>query len=128
MQPPSALPAGGTPTRITFGGAMITGRLDDTMTARDLVAQLPLTLSFRDLMNKEKTASLAGELSVQDVPEGADPVPGDFGYRVPAGNLVLYYGDVEYWNGIVRIGSFDGGRDEIVRQADGFRVTIERAD
>jgi hypothetical protein len=87
-----------------------------------------LTLSFRDLMNKEKMAPLTRELSVQDVPEGDDPLPGDIGYWVPDGNLVLYYGDVEYWNGIVRIGSFDGGRGEIARQADGFRMTIELAD
>jgi hypothetical protein len=56
MQPPSALPAGGTPIRITYGGTTITGRLNDTSTARDLAAQLPLTLSFRDLMNQEKMA------------------------------------------------------------------------
>src|SRR3954447_26024360 len=38
----------GTPIRISFGGTQLTARLDDSATARDLAAQLPLTLTFRD--------------------------------------------------------------------------------
>jgi DNA-binding response OmpR family regulator len=43
------------------------------------------------------------------------------------GNLVLYYGDVPYWDGIVRIGAFEGGRDVLSQQQDGFEVTLEPA-
>jgi hypothetical protein len=53
----------GTPIRITFGDTERTARLDDNATARDLVAQLPLTLTFRDHNNVEKTAPLPSELS-----------------------------------------------------------------
>ena len=38
------------------------------------------------------------------VPAGDDPEINDIGYYAPSGDLVLYYGDVGYWNGIVRIG------------------------
>src|SRR5918993_2781992 len=41
-------PADGTPIQITFGDTELTARLEDNATARDLAAQLPLTLSFRD--------------------------------------------------------------------------------
>src|SRR5829696_9107872 len=51
-------PADGTPIRITFGDTELTARLDDSATARDLAAQLPLTLTFRDHNNVEKTAPL----------------------------------------------------------------------
>ena len=43
-------------------------------------------------------------------------------------SLVFYYGDVGYWNGIVRIGRFnDEDIDLIEHQPDGFEVTIELA-
>jgi hypothetical protein len=45
----------GTPIRIAFGDTELTARLDDNATARDLAAQLPLTLTFRDHNNVEKT-------------------------------------------------------------------------
>ena len=118
----------GTPIRITFGGTELTARLHDNATAHDLAAQLPLTLTFSDLNNVEKIAPLPRELSLEGAPEGDDPVVGDIGYWSPDGNLVFYYGDVGFWNGIVQIGEFDGEMDAIERQSDDFSVTIERAE
>ena len=121
-------PADGTPIRITFGDTVLNARLHDNATARDLAAQLPLTLTFSDLNNVEKTAPLPRELSLEGAPEGDDPAVGEIGYWSPDGNLVFYYGDVNFWNGIVRIGEFDGEMDAIERQSDDFSVTIERAE
>ncbi len=103
-------------------------RLHDNATARDLAAQLPLTLTFRDHNNVEKTAPLPRELSLDGAPEGHDPAAGDIGYWAPDGNLVLYYDDdAPFWNGIVRIGEFDDDADTIKRLPEGARVTIEPA-
>ena len=99
----------GTPIRITFGDTELTGRLLDNATARDLGAQLPLTLTFRDHNNVEKTAPLPRKLSLYGAPAGHDPAAGDIGYWAPDGDFVLYYDDhAPFWNGIVRIGEFDG--------------------
>jgi hypothetical protein len=117
----------GTPIRITFGDTVLTARLHDNATARDLAAQLPLTLTFSDLNSVEKIAPLPRELSLDGAPEGDDPAVGDIGYWAPDGNLVFYYGDVGFWNGIVRLGEFDGEMDAIERQSEDFSVTIERA-
>jgi hypothetical protein len=76
----------------------------------------------------EKTAPLPRELSLEGAPEGDDPEVEDIGYWSPDGNLVFYYGDVGFWNGIVRIGEFDGEMDAIERQSDDFSVTLERAE
>ena len=120
-------PADGTPIRITFGDTELTARLDDNATARDLAAQLPLTLTFRDHNNVEKTAPLPRELSLEGAPEGHDPAAGDIGYWAPDGDLVFYYdSDAPFFNGIVRIGEFDGEMDAIERQSQDFTVTIER--
>jgi hypothetical protein len=119
----------GTPIRITFGDTELTARLDDNATARDLAAQLPLTLTFRDHNNVEKTAPLPRELSLEGAPEGHDPGAGDIGYWAPDGDLVFYYNsDAPFFNGIVRMGEFDGEMDAIERQSQDFSVTIERAE
>jgi hypothetical protein len=117
----------GTPIRITFGDTELTARLDDNATARDLAAQLPLTLTFRDHNGVEKTAPLPSELSLEGAPEGHDPAAGDIGYWAPDGDLVFYYDSAApYFNGIVRIGEFDGEIDAIERQSEDFSATIER--
>jgi hypothetical protein len=118
----------GTPIRISFGDTELTARLHDNATARDLAAQLPLTLTFRDHNNVEKTAPLPRELSLDGAPEGHDPAAGDIGYWAPDGDLVFYYdGDAPFFNGIVRIGEFDGDMDALERPSEDVRATIERA-
>jgi hypothetical protein len=118
--------AGETPIKITIGDTVITARLADNATARDLAAQLPLTLTFKDFNHVEKLAPLPRRLSTEGVPAGADPDIGDIGYYAPSGDLVFYYGDVGYWNGIVRIGRFDTTMELIEQQADNFQVRMER--
>ena len=121
--------AEGTPIRISLGDTQLTARLADNATARDLAAQLPLTLSFRDHNNVEKTAPLPRELSLDGAPEGHDPSGGEIGYWAPDGDLVFYYdSDAPFFNGIVRIGQVDGDMDAIERQDEDFSVTIERAE
>jgi hypothetical protein len=116
-----------TPIRITVDNRPITAQLADNPTAQGLADQLPLTLTFRDLNRTEKFAPLPRPLTTEGAPEGDDPDIADIGYWAPDGNLVFYYGDVGYWNGIVRIGRFDTADLEFIRgQPDGFQVTIER--
>jgi hypothetical protein len=116
-----------TPIKITIADTVVTARLADNATARDLAAQLPLTLTFKDFNLVEKIATLPQRLSMDGVPAGADPDIGDIGYYAPSGDLVFYYGDVGYWNGIVRIGRFDTTMELVEHQDDNFQVTIERS-
>jgi hypothetical protein len=113
-----------TPIKITIADTLVTaqGRQRNRTrprraTARDLAARLPLTLTFKDFNHVEKVATLPRRLSTDDVPAGADPDIGGIGYYAPSGNLVFYYGDVGYWDGIVRIGRFDTTMELIEHQA-----------
>ncbi len=116
------------PIRISFGDTELTARLDDNATARDLATQLPLTLMFRDHNGVEKTAPLPRELSLEGASEGHDPTAGEIGYWAPDGDLVFYYdSDAPFFNGIVRIGEFDGDTGAIAGESRDFSVTIERA-
>jgi hypothetical protein len=122
-----AVPPDGTPIRITIGTTVLTGRLHDNPTARDLLTQLPLTLAFSDLNGVEKIGRLPRALTMNGVPAGDDPEIRDIGYYDPSGDLVLYYGDVGYWNGIVRIGRYDGSIEPVQGLDDGAVLTIEQA-
>lgn len=129
---PAALPvptsqpaANSTEIRVTIGESVLTGRLWDNATAHDLLAQLPLTLTFSDYNGLEKIARLPGALSTEGAPAGDNPLPSDIGYYAPWSNLVFYYGDVGNFSGIVRIGQFDGSMDALVHQTSDFTATIE---
>jgi hypothetical protein len=127
-EPSAEPPLGKTRIKVTFGDIVLTARLADNATARDLAGQLPLTLTFKDFNKVEKIAKLPRPLSMAGVLEGDDLDISDIGYYQPSGDLVFYYGDVGYWNGIVRIGRFDNTMELIEQQDHDFRVTIERSD
>lgn len=119
---------GETRIRITFGSTVLTGRLWDNAPARDLAAQLPLTLSFSDYNGLEKIATVPRRLPLDGMPDGDDPQPADIGYFAPWGNLVLYYGDVDYYPGIMSLGRLDGDAGVLEQQESDFTATIELAD
>ena len=90
------------------------------------VAEPPKTMD-EFVTASEKVAKLPRPLTMDGVPPGADPEINDLGYYAPSGDLVFYYGDVGYFNGIVRIGRLSGqDMDLIERQPDGREITIER--
>jgi hypothetical protein len=113
--------------RITIGDDVVEGRLWDNPTARDLATLLPLTLEFRDLNDVEKVAQLSRALTTDGVPRGDDAAPGVIGYYAPSRDLVLYYGNVGYWDGIVRIGELEGDPDVLRAQTGPFSATVELA-
>ena len=105
--PSSTAAADSTPITIDIDGETVTGTLSGNATARSLIGQLPLTLSFRDYGGQEKIAELPEALSLDGVPAGDSAEPLTIGYYAPDQALVLYYEHVGYSRGIVRIGSFD---------------------
>jgi hypothetical protein len=105
--PSSEGAADNTPVTIDIDGETVTGTLSSNATARSLIGQLPLTLSFRDYGGQEKIADLPEALSLDGVPAGDSAEPLTIGYYAPDQVLVLYYEHVGYSRGIVRIGSFD---------------------
>lgn len=125
-QPSQSSPAGVTQITIQIGTESYSATLADNPTARDLASQLPLTLTFGDLNRVEKIAPLPRRLTTVGVPAGADPDINDIGYYRPSNDLVLYYGDVGYWDGIVRIGTLTEGMTSIAEQPEGFTATIAR--
>jgi len=112
--------------QMTVGDRTFGATLQDSAAARDLVAQLPVTVEMTDHGGVEKTGRLPGELSLAGQPEGANPDVGDLGYYAPGNDLVLYYGDQSYFPGIVVLGRMSGDAAERIAGMDGsVTVTVE---
>ncbi|MFI6936183.1 cyclophilin-like fold protein [Streptomyces sp. NPDC050287] len=124
---PAATPPTGRTTamniRLTLDGHHIDATLNDSPTARDFAAQLPLTLSLRDLNQAEKIADLPRKLSTSGAPEGADPQVGDLAYYAPRNQLATYYRDAPYATGLVILGRMADGGTEQLATAD--EITVE---
>ena len=118
---------GVTAVRVVVGGTAFAAELDDTPTARDLAARLPVTLRVNDLGGVEKTGRLPFALTTDGAPRGSDPDVGALGYYAPGEDLVLYHGDVGYHAGIVVLGRFTTDITAVGDLPDGTEVTIERA-
>jgi len=113
--------------RITVADQTISAQLGESPTDQELVDQLAIVLASSDFNRVEKVGELPRRLTMDGVPAGDDPDINDIGYYAPSRSLVFYYGDVDYFNGIVRIGRFNDRDIELIeRQPDGFQVTIER--
>lgn len=110
--------------RMTMAGKIITASLEESDSARDFFAMLPLTLPFEDYAETEKIAYLPRKLTTQTAPEGIDPQVGDIAYYAPWGNLAIYYRDFGYSIGLIRLGRITSGLDALTAQPSGT-LTIE---
>ena len=116
-----------TDIRITVNDQIFTAQLADNPTAHDLIDQLPLTLRFRDFNHVEKVAKLPRPLTMAGFPPATTPRSTTSATTLPRAIWFLYYGDVGYWNGIVRIGRLNAQDMSLIeRQPDGFELTIDR--
>ena len=111
--------------QITIGDQHFQATLDNSAATRDLAAQLPLTVEMSDHGGVEKTGPLPSPLSLDGQPAGADPNVGDVGYYAPGNDLVLYYGDQSYFDGIVVLGrTHDDAAQRIASMAGSITVQL----
>jgi hypothetical protein len=128
--PATSLPAaqeGAMRIQLEIGDDRFHATLDDSAASRDLRRQLPITLTMRDHGGVEKTGALTSALSLDGQPSGADPDVGHVGYYAPGNDLVLYYGDQSYFEGIVLLGHLEGDAAEQISEMDGTITATVRA-
>ncbi|MEU0054209.1 cyclophilin-like fold protein [Streptomyces sp. NPDC006309] len=112
--------------RLTIDGHSVDASLNDSATARDFAALLPLTLALDDFQDTERVADLPRKLSTDGAPASSEPKAGDLAFYAPWGNLALFYRDGHPSPGLVILGHLTD-RDDITRLADADRVGIQRA-
>lgn len=117
--------SGETRIRLTFDGGEAIAVLEDNPTTQSLLTQLSATVTFSDFGGAEKIAYFPVDLSREGAPGGYDPVVGDIACYGPWGNLVIYYGDAPYANGIIPMGYMESGLDVLSEHDADFEVTLE---
>lgn len=114
--------------RISVGQQVMTAVLDDTPTARDFIALLPLTVTLRDYSTAEKVSeALPHRLSEDGAPGNAAGETGDIAYYAPWGNIAFYRGQGPDAPGVIRIGKILNG-SEALRQPGQISTTISRVE
>ncbi|MDB3084001.1 hypothetical protein C4097_05445 [Clostridioides difficile] len=112
--------------KLTFDDKEAIAVLENNPTMQSLIVQLPITVSFDDFAGAEKIAYTPTELSQKEAPSGYNPDIGDITCYGPWGNLAIYYKDQPYANGLIPMGYFESGLEELSNMEKGVRVTIEK--
>ncbi|WP_439425669.1 cyclophilin-like fold protein [Oenococcus alcoholitolerans] len=119
-----------TAVSINIDGRDFSAHLNNSSASRQLIAMLPYTVRVQGLNSglEEHTADLQKPLSTSGMPAGAKPHPNDIGYWSPQPRIVLYWGDVGFYDGIHILGSFDNAnaKNYIHSLKRPYKITITR--
>lgn len=111
--------------RVTLDGRPADAVLNDSPSARDFAALLPLTLDLRDFHGTERVAGLPRELDSAGASEPVAATVGDIAYYAPWGNLVLFHQDGPAPSpDLLVLGHLDVSADQLGRAT---RIIIEAA-
>ena len=116
-----------TEIRLSAGYTELRGSLLDVPAAGDFAALLPLTVTATDHAGTEKVSDLPARLSIDGSPPGTTVRAGDICFRAPWGNLAIFYRDFRYSPGLVRIGRFDTGVEQLPALSGAVSLTIAAA-
>lgn len=112
--------------RLTVNGRVLTARMIDSPTAKDLIALLPLTLRMNDLFKREKYGHLPHPLSA-DSKHTHRYALGDISYWSPGPDVAIYYdhdGERIPDPGVIVIGKITAGLEAFKVPGPG-EVTME---
>lgn len=120
---------GSTPITLTIGETVLHGYLNDSVPARSLIAQLPLTVTLNDSDNDFCGGSIAVEYGDSDVQSGYKN--GDLTFWPPAGNFVIFVDDEENsadTGNLVMLGKITEAQEVLDALEGTIEVTVALAD
>jgi len=106
---------------VTANGKTTVFELNDSPAARDLYAQLPLTLPVEDYNSNEKIFYPPEKLDITDTPR-ADARAGTLAYYAPWGDVVMFYEKFGSAAGLYDLGLAVSGSDHIRALSGEIRV------
>ncbi len=98
--------------QVESDGSIIVFELNDSLAAKSLYDQLPLTIEVQNYSSDEKIFYPPEELDTVDTPL-ADATAGTLGYFAPWGDVVMYYDDFGSYSGLYELGSAVSGEEYI---------------
>jgi len=108
---------------VTANGNTTVFELNNSPAARDLYAQLPLSISVENYSNNEKIFYPPKKLNTTDTPQ-ADAQAGTLAYYAPWGDVVMFYGSFGSAAGLYEMGHAVSG-SEYIRGMSG-KIKIEK--
>jgi hypothetical protein len=117
--------------QLIIGDRAATATLENTAPARDFTAMLPVTISMRDLLGREKPGRLPRQLNIAGAPREYRYEVGEIAYWAPSNDIAIFYADDRQAiprPGLVRLGTLDSGLDVIAAAGEGFQLRIEPLD
>ncbi|OCG22179.1 hypothetical protein A9G11_07285 [Gilliamella sp. wkB108] len=113
--------------KLTLDNQPIIIELFDNSASRQLLKQLPLSLTLSDFAGEEKIAYLPNKLILQDTPK-ASTIPSDFTYYAPWGNLAIFYKGYGQAEGVYALGRIKDGKELLAQLKQNTTVTLEYID
>lgn len=112
---------------ITVGSRTVAATMENNAAARDLLSRLPLEVTLNDFNNTtEKIFYPNPALTLDGVPRGCAPVPGDITIYAPWGNVAIFCKEWPYSDDLVKIGHIDGEGIDALDVGGDIRVRIEK--
>lgn len=112
MQQPAAK-EGPMQIRVSANGKTIIFELNDSQAAKDLHAQLPLSIEVEDYGSIEKIFYPPKKLGTADTPLVRSARPGTLAYYAPWGDVVMFYGSFGSAAGLYELGQAIQGKKDI---------------
>jgi hypothetical protein len=98
--------------RVTANSKTTVFELNNSQAARDLYAQLPLSIKVENYSDNEKIFYPPRKLNTTDATQ-ADAKTGTLAYYAPWGNVVMFYGNFGSANGLYELGYAVSGSEHI---------------
>jgi Uncharacterized conserved protein len=113
--------------KFNIGNNVAVVKLTPSQATDEFLAQLPLTLTFKDFASVEKISYLPTKLSAKVAASSSVIDEGDFAYYAPWGNIAVFYkGTGKATSDLKILGTFESGK-EFFNIKEPFKATIEVA-
>ena len=109
--------------RVAANGKTTVFELNTSQAAKDLYAQLPLSIKVENYSNNEKIFYPPNKLNTNNTPQ-ADAKVGTLAYYAPWGDVVMFYGDFGSAPGLYELGHAVSGSN-LINQMTGI-LSIEK--
>ena len=110
--------------RVTANGKTTIFKLNTSQAAKDLYAQLPLSIKVENYSNNEKIFYPPNKLNTNNTPQ-ADAKVGTLAYYAPWGDVVMFYGDFGSAPGLYELGHAVSGISIINQMTGTLRIEKE---
>lgn len=112
--------------RVEANGQTTVFELNDSPAAKELYAQLPLSIAVEDYGGLEKIFYPPQKLSTTATPLVAEAQAGTLAYYAPWGDVVMFYKTFGSAAGLYQLGEAVSGAEHIPRMSGSLRLTRER--